>query len=206
VVVSGLKGRARGAAKLENGRLIECGNEVLKMPQQGTEITPSLTVHALLEEYPELEEVLIGIAPPFKKLRNPFLRRSIAKVATLKHISSVGSVPLNELIDKLREAVGQSKSKEIYEDQDYCGEQPDWFSLEKVTFSVDEGKVGDQDKMTLVVIMEGARNVQDGEIIELVTSFLPAPGIDVMKSKGYSAWTVKESSNLFKSYFLKQSG
>lgn len=175
------------------------------MPHQRTEITPSLTVHALLEEYPELEEVLIGIAPPFKKLRNPILRGTVAKVATLKHISSVGSVPLNELIDKLREAVGQSKSSDVYEDVNYCGKQPDWFSPDKVTLSIDEGQVEDKDKMTLVVILEKAKNVQEGDIIELVTSFLPAPGIDVMKSKGYSTWTVKDGTDSFQSYFLKNS-
>ena len=63
------------------------------MSQQGIEITPSITVHELLEAYPELEDVLIGIAPPFKKLKNPILRRSVAKIATIKHISSVGGVP-----------------------------------------------------------------------------------------------------------------
>ena len=36
--------------------------------------------------YPELEEVLIGLAPPFKKLKNPLLRKSVAKIATIKHI------------------------------------------------------------------------------------------------------------------------
>ncbi len=56
------------------------------MSRSNIEITPSVTVYALLEAYPELEEVLIGIAPPFKKLKNPFLRRSVAKVATIKHI------------------------------------------------------------------------------------------------------------------------
>ena len=65
------------------------------MEQSNVEITPSLTVHALLEAYPELEEVLIGLAPPFKKLKNPFLRRSVAKVATMKHIASVGGIPLD---------------------------------------------------------------------------------------------------------------
>ncbi len=33
------------------------------------EINPSTTVHELLEAYPELEEKLISIAPPFKKLK-----------------------------------------------------------------------------------------------------------------------------------------
>jgi hypothetical protein len=65
------------------------------MSQSKIEINPSVTVHALLEAYPELEKVLIGIAPPFKKLKNPLLRRSVAKVATIKHIASVGGVPIN---------------------------------------------------------------------------------------------------------------
>ncbi len=77
------------------------------MTQQNLEILPTVTVHKLLEAYPQPEEVLIGIAPPFKKLKNPFLRRTIAKVATLRHISSVGGVPLDELISKLRKEVGQ---------------------------------------------------------------------------------------------------
>jgi hypothetical protein len=173
------------------------------MSQSNIEINPSVTVHALLEAYPELEEVLIAIAPPFKKLKNPFLRRSVAKVATIKHIASVGGVPLEELVAQIKEAVGQPVSSEAYEDQDYFGEQPDWFSPDKVTLSLDEDKVENRDKMTLVIILKEAKNVKKGEIIELVTSFLPAPGIDILKSKGYSVWTRKESDDLIRSYFLK---
>jgi len=57
--------------------------------------------------------------------------------------------------------------------------------------------------MTLVTILKGAKNVKRGEIIELITTFLPAPGIDILKSKGYSVWTRREGDNLIKSYFLK---
>jgi len=173
------------------------------MTESAIDINPSVTVHALLEAYPELEDVLIGLAPPFKKLKNPFLRKSVAKVATLKHIASVAGIPLDELIAKIREAVGQPGSVETYTDEDYFGEQPDWFSPDKVTLSLDGDKVDDSDRMTLVIIMEKAKEVQKGEIIELVTSFLPAPGIDILKNKGYSVWTRKEGDDLFKSYFLK---
>jgi hypothetical protein len=57
--------------------------------------------------------------------------------------------------------------------------------------------------MTLVAILREARNVKKGDIIELITTFLPAPGIDLLKSKGYSVWTKKEDGGLIKSYFLK---
>jgi len=173
------------------------------MMHSDIEITPSVTVHKLLETYPELEDVLISIAPPFKKLKNPILRKTVAKVATIKHISSVGGVPLGELIAKLRDAVGQPPSNISYYNEEYFGEQPKWFSPDKVTLSVDEDKVENKDEMTLVAILRESKNVKAGEIIELVTTFLPAPGIDALRSKGYSVWVKKEDDGIIKSYFLK---
>ena len=61
-------------------------------------------------------------------------------MATLKHISSVGGVPLDELIAKLRDAVGQPPISASYDDEDYFGQQPDWFSADKVSLTVEEGK------------------------------------------------------------------
>jgi len=174
------------------------------VPQISLDITPSVTVHALLEAYPQLEDVLIGMAPPFKKLKNPILRKTVAKVATIENISSVGGIPLDILIGRLREAVGQPQSTDSYSDQDYFGEPPDWFSADKIVFSVDEKKVDAKAGKSLVAIMLGAEGVSRGDIVELATSFLPAPGIDIMKSKGYSAWSRREDDNLVKSYFLKE--
>lgn len=175
------------------------------MTKQKIDITPSVTVDALLKAYPELEEVLIGIAPTFKKLKNPILRRTIAKVATIKQIASVGGISLDELISKLRKEVDQPEISESFEDQDYYGEQPSWFSPDKVVRSINEDKLKDKDKdkMALAIILKEAKFVQKGEIIELITSFLPAPGIDILKSKGYSVWTKKENDMEIKSYFLK---
>ncbi len=169
------------------------------------EITPSTKVNELLDAYPELEDTLIGIAPPFKKLKNPFLRKSVAKVATMKHISVVGGIPLNELISKLRVAVGQQTSADCYEDEDYFSKQPDWFSADRISLSVNEESLSlkDKNKMTITIILKEAKKVKKGEIIELVTTFLPAPGIDSLKAKGYSAWTRKAEGDLIKSYFLK---
>lgn len=167
------------------------------------EINPSTRVKDLLDAYPELEDTLIGIAPPFKKLKNPLLRKSVAKVATMKHISAVGGIPLNELIRKLQTATGQSVSDDSYEDETYYSSRPDWFLADRISVSINEEKLEDPDKMTLVSILEKAKDLKKGEIIELVTTFLPAPGIDTLKSKGYSVWTEKGEDGLIRSYFLK---
>jgi hypothetical protein len=173
------------------------------MQKKHIEIAPSTKVGEMLDNYPELEETLIGIAPPFKKLKNPFLRKSVDKVVTLKYIASVGNVPLGELINKLRKAVGQPVTDESYEDENYFLDQPDWFSPDKIVMAFDEAKVEDKTRMTLATMLIESKEVKKGEIIELTTTFLPAPGIDRMKSMGYSVWTRKEDENLIKTYFMK---
>ncbi len=178
-------------------------NEEHWMTNEKLEILPSTTVHKLLTAYPELEDKLIGLAPPFRKLRNPILRKSVAKVATIKNISSVGNIPLDELVNKLREEVGQSKINESYEDESYFTPKPAWFSTEKVSISIVEEEVEDKDQMTIVTVLRDAQKLKKGEIIELVTTFLPAPGIDRMRSKGYSVWTMKDEGNTIRTYFLK---
>ncbi|MFT5111085.1 MAG: hypothetical protein ACI8P9_000396 [Parasphingorhabdus sp.] len=173
------------------------------MIEHKLDITPTVTVYKLLEAYPELEDVLIGIAPPFKKLKNPILRRSVAKIATLRHASTVGGVPLNHLVNVLREFVGQSPSQEDYEDINYFTAEPDWFEKKSVVLSIDEQKDSKNNEMTLGPILRGAKKLTKGQILELKTSFLPAPGIEVMRSKGYQSWSIKGEGEMVFTYFMK---
>lgn len=69
-------------------------------------ITPDSRVGDLLERWPHLEAVLIDLSPRYRALKNPVLRRTVAKVATLRQVAAVGGVPLATLIERLREAAG----------------------------------------------------------------------------------------------------
>ena len=66
-------------------------------------ILPSTRVGALLDRYPQLEDVLIALAPPFKKLKNPLLRKGVARVASLRHAAVVGGMSAGELVNRLRD-------------------------------------------------------------------------------------------------------
>ena len=65
-------------------------------------ITPKTRVGELLDTYPELEPVLMELSPAFKKLQNPVLRKTVAKVATLQQAASLGNIPVTEVINTLR--------------------------------------------------------------------------------------------------------
>jgi hypothetical protein len=51
------------------------------------EITSHTKLLELLNEYPALEEQIINIAPPFKNLKNPVLRRTVGQLATLAQVA-----------------------------------------------------------------------------------------------------------------------
>lgn len=166
-------------------------------------ILPSTKVAALLDRYPELEDVLIALAPPFKKLKNPFLRKGVAKVASLQQAAVVGGMPVAELVNKLRDAVGQqpiaSKDAGVIA---YFATQPEWFSAAKIVAFIDES-AADPDTMPIVSVLQQAANLRPGEILELVTTFVPAPGIEVMKKKGLLVWSRQESSKRIRTYVTK---
>ncbi len=166
------------------------------MEENKTDITPTTTVHNLLKSYPTLEKTLIDMAPPFKKLRNPILRNTIAKVATLKQAAAVGKIDLNKMISDLRKEAGLASLDVSFENENYLQEKPKWFSIEKITLFIDESKLEVENKMPVTLLLQKASKLKDEEILELITSFLPAPGIDVMKKKKYETWTIMETENL----------
>ena len=155
----------------------------------------------MLDRYPQLEEILIALAPPFRKLKNPLLRKGVARVASLQHAAVVGGLPVSTLVNKLRAAVGQDLlvSEDITGASSYFPAQPDWFSAGRLIQSIVESQA-DPDKMPVAAILQSAVRLHPTEIIELITTFIPAPGIEILKQKGFLVWSVREKSGLIRTY------
>lgn len=166
-------------------------------------ITPQTKVAELLEAYPELEDVLIDIAPTFKKLKNPVLRRTIARVATLQQAASVGDVPIDVIINKLRGIVGQEEMMNIENTKNNSMETPNWFNEDNITRSFDARETIAQGGHPLGDVMGDLMAWAPGNIYELITPFLPAPLLEKVKDLGFEVWTRKESDGLFRNYFCK---
>ena len=104
-------------------------------------VTPRTRIGDLLEAYPTLEEVLIEISPVFAKLKNPMLRRTMAKVATLQQAALIGGMPVEELVNRLRKEIGQDSAQESIDIPDYLSPiPPGWYSAEKVADRFEDRK------------------------------------------------------------------
>jgi len=165
-------------------------------------IDPTTKVATLLKHYPQLEEMLIEMAPPFKKLRNPVLRRSVAKVASLRQAAKVGRLPVGRVVNALRAAVGQPPIEvtDSAPEEPYLTDRPPWFDEARVVDSVDESS-HPEDTMAITTLLRRGNKLRAGEIIELRTSFLPVPGIDIMRAKGFQTWSIEDAVDRFRTYF-----
>ena len=176
------------------------------MSDESLQIHPSTKVAQLLKAYPELEDVLIRMAPPFKKLKNPILRKSVAKVATLKQAAIAGRLDLSSMINQLREAVGQAPldAMETISEEHYLGAAPVWFNQSCVAISIDD-RAGDSDEMAISRVLRALKDLGERQVVELTTTFLPAPGIDAARKRRLLTWTVREEEELYRTYFTRSS-
>lgn len=173
--------------------------------KSGFPIQPSTKVGALLDHFPELEDVLIGLAPPFRKLKNPILRKSVAKVASLQQAAAVGRIDVHELVNRLRAAVGQENlpsGEATSGTVSYFSPRPKWFDGSTIVTSIDE-MASDPNKMPIVTLLQRAAALHPGEMLELITTFLPAPGIDILKKKGLQVWSMEDESRRIHTYVTK---
>ena len=165
-------------------------------------ITPKTKVLQLIETYPELEETLIEIVPAFKKLKNPILRRTVAKIASLQQAAAIGNMKVEELINHLRKQVGQDLVMEESESQ-YNTIQPSWFSRDLIKTTFDVREMLEAGEHPVAQVMEDIKRLDAGAIYKLSAPFLPAPLIDKATSLGAKHWVVKEGENSYLVYFMK---
>ncbi|HBL16953.1 MAG: hypothetical protein A2X36_08475 [Elusimicrobia bacterium GWA2_69_24] len=167
------------------------------------DITPETRVGELLDRFPALEETLIGLSPEFQRLRNPVLRRTVAKVATLRQISKVGGVPLGTLINTLREKAGLAPAQTAAGGAGGAEPAPDWFDPAKVNASFDARPALSAGQHPMPEIMAKLLSLPAGGIFALQTPFTPAPLMDLAKGKGFECWSRTETPELTRTYFHK---
>jgi len=171
----------------------------------GGEITPEMKLAALLESYPELEEVLMGMSPAFSKLKNPVLRRTIAKVATLEQVARVGRVPVGELIGKLRQAAGLDAAALLesgVERDEHA--PPRWVKAAEPAKTLDAREMLERGEHPVEIVLSDLRKMgsESEKVYVLIAPFLPAPLIDRARKLGYDAWW-EEAPGMVKTYFAR---
>ncbi len=75
------------------------------------EINARTKIDDLLKQYPFLLDFLITLSPHFKNLKNPLIRKTMGKVATLKQAADIGGLDVDGLVEKLNAEIGRHAAK-----------------------------------------------------------------------------------------------
>jgi hypothetical protein len=167
-------------------------------------ITPKTKIYDLLEAYPDLEEILIGSAPEFKKLQNPILRKTITRITNIGQAATIGGLSVESLVNRLREAAGQGAIEQIDDTGNkYVTVSPDWFNKDKIANSIDIREMLNRGEQPVHEVFAAINHLVDNQILEVIAPFIPAPLLDKSMSLGYRHWLNKTSEGEVRVYFMK---
>jgi hypothetical protein len=167
-------------------------------------ITPQTKIAELLDVYPELETVLIDLAPAFKKLQNPILRKTVARVTSIRQAAAIGKLPVDVVVNKLRGIVGQGTLDNIQDNTLPDKDKPAWLADSKIKVRFDASEMIASGGHPLTQVMQDLKDWKPGDIYELTTPFLPAPLLDKVKEKGFLVWSSEITPGKFMNYFYKE--
>ncbi|MGE5378458.1 MAG: DUF1858 domain-containing protein, partial [Bacteroidota bacterium] len=151
------------------------------------EITSQSKLFDILDVYPFLEEQIINIAPPFKNLKNPVLRRTVGKIATLEIVAQVGGMDTGRLVNTLRQAVGQDDlgleaASQLKVAIPRLADDPEWIAGEP-QFTVNGTEILQRGEVPLGKVNELLRQLAAKSYILLVTNFEPVPILEAMQKQ-----------------------
>lgn len=169
------------------------------------EITPMTKIGDLLKEFPHLEETLIGFSPKYQLLRNPVLRRTIGRVATLQQVSVVGSIPLETIINTLREAAGQTQTIINMNANKGNSPAPAWLDPFKITQRLDAREMLSKGEHPLNEVLSRTHSMGNNEIFELTTGFIPMPLIEKVSNTGFDYYIEEAPGQEVRTYFCRKS-
>ncbi len=76
-------------------------------------LTPSDKLAPLLVAYPSLVDFLAGYSPNFEKLKNPLLRKTVGRLATLDQVARMGDIPVDQLLRAVAAEIGRAAGQDV---------------------------------------------------------------------------------------------
>lgn len=172
-----------------------------KMEKNQLIISPKTKVLELIETYPQLEEVLISYVPAFVKLRNPILRKTVAKITSLQQAAAIGNVKTEDLINRLRQEVGQN-TESIAVSSSYNRQKPAWLNTQVALPGLDASELLARGEHPVNQVIADLRKLSKDQVYCLQAPFLPAPLIDKASSLGFNHFIEEDFGQQFKVYFF----
>jgi TusA-related sulfurtransferase len=195
-------------------------------------ISHDMTVGRLLDEHPELVEVLVRYHPHFTCLKKKLLRRVMGPRVTVAFAARVAGVPADDLVATLRRAVGEPAPHPALSPEGRGFQEPPEGRGTSDSPSPSQGEGGGEGQkpgalaaMTearqihldvredirlgqepFARIMAAIKTLGADQVLVLRAPFEPAPLYDVLGKRGFAHWSERRSDDDWSVWFYREPG
>jgi uncharacterized protein (DUF2249 family) len=168
---------------------------------------------------PRLIEVFVAVAPAFARLRNPALRKVMARLVTVQQAARMAGVETDELLERLNGGAGQREDtektmegmvREVDVEREPGLDGP--AGLPEELAGVDPSRLVDLDVRAdlrsgiepFSRIMAARRDVPANGVLRLRAIFEPVPLYAVMGKQGFRHWTEQLGEEDWRVWFYRE--
>jgi hypothetical protein len=168
-------------------------------------ITPKTRLLEIFEDFPGLEDKLITLIPTFQKLKNPVLRKTVAKIATVQQAAAIANVPVDDLVKLLRKGANQELENLDHNPDNYHlnFKKPNWLNRTRIVKSLDLGPILEGGEHPIHQVVAELKSLQENDILEISAPFLPAPLIDKGISLGFDHFVENGTGGSVQVFFIR---
>jgi uncharacterized protein len=78
------------------------------------DLSPKTKVNDIIAHYPFLKDLLVSLNPEFKMLDNPFMRKTVGRIASLGKVAMIGGMDVKKLIDDIAAEVKKKTGETLF--------------------------------------------------------------------------------------------
>lgn len=169
-------------------------------------INAQTKIAALLKHHPDALETIVALAPDFKKLRNPILRKLMAGRTSIAMASKVGGCRPEDFFRALAPL-----GFELDEAAPIVDEAPTGSPMPQYLKSIEQNKIVRFDVRSILAggsdplkqIQQKVKELQAGEVLLIVNNFEPVPLIKLLEKQGFQSWVNPVSDETIETWFFK---
>lgn len=160
-------------------------------------INSQTKIGELLEVYPQLEDTLLALSPSFAKLKNPILRKTIGRIASLRQVADIGNIEIGELVNTLRKAIGEDTIDTSIPTENSSEMKPKWIDESELVITFDATEIIESGGSPMSEIIAQAKSLSHNQTMLLITPFKPIPILEILEVKNYQTWSYEVDNKIY---------
>lgn len=160
-------------------------------------INSQTKIGELLEVYPQLEDTLLALSPSFAKLKNPILKKTIGRIASLRQVADIGNIEIGELVNTLRKTIGEDTIDTSIPTENSSEMKPKWIDELELVITFDATEIIESGGNPMSEIIAQAKSLSHNQTMLLITPFKPIPILEILVVKNYQTWSYEVDNKIY---------